>query len=292
MIMRNSTEILINRTSDEGDQLIDPGAAVNYKDFSFVIINTGNADLTLTNSSRVVISGAAAADYTLHQIPSSIIAPGNSSSFIIRFTPAPDSKGIRTVTLSIPNNDSNENPFTFYLTLNAYILTTGSRSFTAPGAHTWRPVAAINGLYTGNLLPNHLTANITLIGCGGPGDECEDETTSPPDYYDLCGGDGEVIQLLNKTLDAHGSYQIFVGSYYMGNTSINGNMEPPPPPSIVYARCGSQAEGGVESDSSSFTCQNGSGYQNNYPYGQGGCGYNSPGGPGAVLITWSGYVCE
>ena len=93
------------------------GSSVSH---TFTIENTGFSALT---PGSVTINGAAASDFTVTALPSSSIAPGTSSTFLIRFVPS--TPGLRTASISMTNNDSDENPYTF----------------------------AIQGTGTGNLLP-------------------------------------------------------------------------------------------------------------------------------------------
>lgn len=78
----------------------------------FTIQNLGTAALSLTGASPyVVISGANAADFTVSAIPSNSIAASGSTTFNITFDPSAD--GLRTASISIANNDADENPYTF-----------------------------------------------------------------------------------------------------------------------------------------------------------------------------------
>lgn len=78
---------------------------------SFVIKNDGDSDLNLTGNPKVTISGLDAADFTVTVVPDSTIAPGESTSFEITFQPT--AGGSYTATVTIENNDGNENPFSF-----------------------------------------------------------------------------------------------------------------------------------------------------------------------------------
>ncbi|MCD4753629.1 MAG: choice-of-anchor D domain-containing protein, partial [Anaerolineaceae bacterium] len=76
---------------------------------TFTIINTGDANLTLTNSPRVTLSGA---DFSLTtDATTPIISNGGTTTFTITFEPSVS--GIRTGTVSIANDDSDENPYNF-----------------------------------------------------------------------------------------------------------------------------------------------------------------------------------
>lgn len=79
---------------------------------TFTIQNTGTSTLSLTGSSPyVTISGANAADFTVTTTPSNSISASGSTTFDITFDPSAD--GVRTATVSIANDDSDENPYNF-----------------------------------------------------------------------------------------------------------------------------------------------------------------------------------
>ncbi len=79
---------------------------------TFTILNTGTDPLTLTgNRDKVVVGGTNAADFTVTAQPVSPVAAAGSTTFSITFDPS--AVGLRTATISIDNDDSNENPYTF-----------------------------------------------------------------------------------------------------------------------------------------------------------------------------------
>ena len=75
---------------------------------TFTIQNTGIAPLTL---GAISFSGANAADFSITTPPSSTVAAGSSTIFVITFRPL--TIGIKTAMISIVNDDSNENPYNF-----------------------------------------------------------------------------------------------------------------------------------------------------------------------------------
>ena len=77
---------------------------------TFTIENLGTASLTV---SLVTLSGANAADFTVIVPPASSVAAGGNTTFQVRFSPS--AAGARTATLSVGNNDANENPCEFAL---------------------------------------------------------------------------------------------------------------------------------------------------------------------------------
>jgi uncharacterized delta-60 repeat protein len=83
-------------------------------DLTFTLKNTGSASLTLNGTPKVVIGGIDAALFTIVAQPSSPVASAGQTTFTVRF--APTSAGAKTASLSIANDDSNENPFDIAVT--------------------------------------------------------------------------------------------------------------------------------------------------------------------------------
>ena len=82
---------------------------------TFTIDNIGTAALNLTGASPyIVISGTNSADFTVTAVPTTPIAAAGSTTFSITFDPS--AAGNRTATITIANDDSNENPYNFNIT--------------------------------------------------------------------------------------------------------------------------------------------------------------------------------
>ncbi len=110
----NNTSITDGDTTPSSGDNTDFGSAdiaTGTIDRTFTIENTGSADLNLIGTPRVAISGANQADFTVTAQPSSPVASNGTSSFTVRFNPS--STGTRTATISIANDDSDENPYNF-----------------------------------------------------------------------------------------------------------------------------------------------------------------------------------
>jgi hypothetical protein len=91
--------------TDFGDQ-----SANSTTDRTFTIRNTGTTMLNLTGNPIVAISGAS--EFSVFTQPSATsIAPNGSLTFVVRY--APTSAGSHTATVSIANDDCDENPYTF-----------------------------------------------------------------------------------------------------------------------------------------------------------------------------------
>jgi hypothetical protein len=74
----------------------------------------GTADLNLTSTPKVVVSGGDALMFVVAPQPTSPIAAGGSRTFTITFTPT--SAGLKSAMVTILNDDPDENPYTFSLT--------------------------------------------------------------------------------------------------------------------------------------------------------------------------------
>jgi hypothetical protein len=78
---------------------------------TFTIQNTGTAALSLSGTPPVQLSGANAADFSVSLQPTSPVAAAGSTTFTVSFNPS--ALGLRQATVSIANDDSNENPYFF-----------------------------------------------------------------------------------------------------------------------------------------------------------------------------------
>ena len=78
---------------------------------TFTIFNEGNAILNLTGTPRVSVSGSTDFSVSTQPASSTVSGSGGFENFIVSFNPS--STGVITATVSIDNNDSGENPYTF-----------------------------------------------------------------------------------------------------------------------------------------------------------------------------------
>ena len=78
---------------------------------TFYVLNTDSGSLSLTGNPIVSLSGTGVANFSVTTQPSSTIAVGDSSAFVISFDPG--ALGASSATVSIANNDADENPYTF-----------------------------------------------------------------------------------------------------------------------------------------------------------------------------------
>jgi uncharacterized repeat protein (TIGR02543 family) len=140
IISGDATASIFDHT-DFGYTDIAAGAVVR----TFTMQNTGTETLTLSGSPYVAVGGADAAYFVVSGPASGSIAAGASTTFTVTFDP--DALREFNATLSIANNDGDENPYNFS------IKGTGSASPTV----TTQAVSSIT--YTGATLNGTVNAN-------------------------------------------------------------------------------------------------------------------------------------
>ncbi len=108
------------------------GLASGTVTHTFTIYNTGSGTLNLSGSPRVVVGGAHGGDFTVTTQPSASVAASGSTTFDVQFNPS--ASGTRSATLSIANNDGDENPYNFSIqgTGNVVPSITGQGTLTTP----------------------------------------------------------------------------------------------------------------------------------------------------------------
>ncbi|MCP4543982.1 MAG: tandem-95 repeat protein [Chloroflexi bacterium] len=102
--------------TDFGSVVSDGGTVTR----TFTISNTGSGALNLTSTHWVTITGQAA-DFSVVTGPDTPIAAAGSTIFRVRF--APTSLGLQSATITIANNDVNENPYEFAIQGTGMLLT-------------------------------------------------------------------------------------------------------------------------------------------------------------------------
>jgi hypothetical protein len=129
------------------------------------IRNTGTADLTL--SPLPTIGGGNANQFSITTPPTSPIAAGSFSDMVVRFLPT--TTGAKTTTISIANNDNNENPCSINLTGTGTLANdncSGAISLTVDPDESCGAVT--NGTSIGG------TQSIAAISCGLTGNADDD----------------------------------------------------------------------------------------------------------------------
>ena len=127
-IVSGSTVPSLTNHTDFGSAAVTGGTITR----TFTIQNTGGANLVLDGSPALVsISGAHASDFTVSLVPATPIAASSTTTFQITFDPSVF--GQRTATVSIDNNDSDEDPYTFSIQGNGLDIPVINSSLTASG---------------------------------------------------------------------------------------------------------------------------------------------------------------
>jgi len=106
-LKHGATNIADGGSYDFGSHLLNTDT-----DVTFTIENIGTTDLTLTTP--ISLGGADAGQFSIQQQPTSPVSASGNTTFIVRFTPT--SAGSKTASLSITNNDADENPYNFTIT--------------------------------------------------------------------------------------------------------------------------------------------------------------------------------
>lgn len=95
----------------DGTDFGSVNATSGFVNRTFNIKNLGFAVLNLTGTPTVTLTGDGAAHFSVITLPANPVGSGGMSPFIIRFNPA--FAGTHLATVSIANDDANENPYTF-----------------------------------------------------------------------------------------------------------------------------------------------------------------------------------
>jgi alpha-tubulin suppressor-like RCC1 family protein len=93
----------------DGSASIDFGAvalAGTMIERTFTVQSLGTADVT---GLSITFDGTDASDFSVSASPASAVAPGNSTTFTVRFLPS--SAGVKTAALHLASNDADESPF-------------------------------------------------------------------------------------------------------------------------------------------------------------------------------------
>ncbi|MES2737225.1 MAG: choice-of-anchor D domain-containing protein [Verrucomicrobiota bacterium] len=135
-----------------GGDLLASGADVDFgvvqvgssSDKTVVITNAGLSDLTLTGGTPVTKSGTNADQWAIVTQPASPVAPGGSTSFVLRFTPT--SKDAKVATISIASDDAGS-PFALDLVGDGM---PGPGSMDEDYRVTFNAIAAVSSLACGS----------------------------------------------------------------------------------------------------------------------------------------------
>ena len=173
----NNTSIADGDATPSATDSTDFGNVVTVgvtRKVTYKIFNTGSSTLTISGTPKVAVAGTHAADFTVTTQPAATIAAGDSSSFVVEFDPS--ATGVRSATLSIANDDANENPYNWSIQgtgVTREIAVKGNNTDIADGSTSastadftnFGTVAPITGTVSRTFkIFNSGTSNLTLSG--------------------------------------------------------------------------------------------------------------------------------
>ncbi len=172
---------------------------------TYTITNTGTANLNLTNPSPYITITGHTSDFTLTANPSTpVAAGGGTTTFSITFNPT--TTGTRSGSISIANNDSDENPYNFDIQgvgfTSPTVTTNAVGSITASQAQITGEITATGG-------QNATTRGFVLNTSGTP--TVADDVTSENGSFGTGTYNLTPNSLTSNTL------------YYVRAYAINGN---------------------------------------------------------------------
>jgi hypothetical protein len=181
---------------------------------TFTIENTGTRPLILSGNPKVVTSESDTEYFSIDQDTlASSIDPGSNATFTITFCPKLEGK--RIVTITIENNDENENQYEFDIIGSGNDKRTNTVEYTSAGSYSF--LANDNAVYA-------IAASIRVVGGGGGGGSFQPPgvpNTPPPPIGGGGGGAGQVIYETDYLLDVTHNYNVIVGSGGAGGNTYH-----------------------------------------------------------------------
>jgi len=198
--------------------------------------NVGAVALNLTGNPKVAVSGSS--EFAVTMQPDSPLGTGVSTDFVVQF--APLTAGSKVATISIANDDSDENPFTFTVTGTGVDTVTQTPTLTSPASNsaTFSPVtvsftlpeAAMAG--TVKVTFNNGTAHEVALGT-------TEETAGNHTVSVDAATNGLTVGVYSVTL----SYQDLMGNPAATTTNTNVSLRPPNAVSTAVIAQGAPAPG-------------------------------------------------
>jgi hypothetical protein len=189
---------------------------------TFTISNSGTGDLNLTGTPVVSLTGAS--DFSVVANPTTPVAASSTTTFQVRFSPSVTSTQVATLT--IPNNDSDENPYNFVIQ--------GAGASSGSATTLYLPLISKDFAAGPDLVVQSLTANssgVTVIVSNIGNAPVEDafwvdiyfNPSQPPlvnQPWDTIAEAGAVWGITGVTLDPGQSLTLTSGgAYYFPNLS-------------------------------------------------------------------------
>ncbi len=211
-------------------------AVADWTDFSsvagtrtFTIRNIGSVPLTI---GAITIEGTDASDFNITIPPATTVAANSSTTFVVTFTPS--AINTRTATISIENNDNNENPYIFAIQgfgiipeIDIQGNATSIPDSTVPDATTtnWTDFSTVTGTRTFTIFNNgNMTLNIGAITLTGT-HASEFTVTTPPATTVAAFSSTTFVVTFSPTAIGTRSATISIGNNDSNETSYDYNIQ-------------------------------------------------------------------
>jgi len=125
-IKQAATEMLSGTVYDFGDV-----SSTNPKTITFTVNNIGDLQLNLTGTPRVVVTNTTGAGFSLAADAPAVVAPNGTVSFDVTLSPQ-STPANYAGSISIANNDADQNPFSFPISGYGYDGTKAVQTITFP----------------------------------------------------------------------------------------------------------------------------------------------------------------
>jgi predicted alternative tryptophan synthase beta-subunit len=176
-------------------------------DHVFTILNTGGTQLNLTGTPRVAIGGTNPGDFSVTAQPAAVVGSSGSTAFTIRF--APTALGVRTATVSIDNDDPDNDPYSFVIqgtgtpapdinvqgngvTIATGDVTPSATDYTDFGTVTVPPGTPITRTFT---IQNVGTGPLSISGVTLTGAQASEFTVTTPPAGSVTAGGNTTFQV-------------------------------------------------------------------------------------------------
>jgi len=196
------------------------------QDHTFTIYNTGLGTLNLTGSPKVELSGST--DFSLNTDATTPVASGCSTTFTITFDPS--ATGTVTTTVTIANDDYDENPYTFTIqglgikgkVTNSDDSGSGSLRQTIAEAASGDTITFDSALSGGKItLTSELTINKNITINGPTDSSLTISGGSSSRVFNIASGNSVTISSL--TISGGSGGILSAGDLTLENVTVSGN---------------------------------------------------------------------
>ncbi|MFP5040329.1 YDG domain-containing protein [Parasediminibacterium sp. JCM 36343] len=178
---------------------------------TFTVSNPGTSALSLSGSPAITVSGTNASDFSVNQTGTSATVPaGGTTTYTVTFTPS--SLGAKTATISIGNNVTGKNPYTYTVTGTGSLSATSDIVNTSGYTYTQNLAYMTKQAATGLTTANTISVQGLTIRDGG-------STLTDTDVF---GTDLTSLTFSTGGSTAIRSAALFSGSTNIAEVAVNG----------------------------------------------------------------------